>query len=122
MCHFTKKIYSVCQFKFTYNLSIYIYLYSYLIHCIHKGKLTLQKILNVCNYKSKERDKPDFTDLQIAVNKGEYADEIIVIGNYHGKQKNQDKPHNAEEACLLTHKTFEAVLGTQGSFWSQSFF
>lgn len=46
----------------------------------------------------------------------------MVIDNYHGKQQNQDKPHKAEEACLLIRKTFEAVLGTQGSFWSQSFF
>lgn len=62
--------------------------------------------------KAKKGIKPDFTDLQITVNKGEYADEITVIDNYHGKQKNQDKSHKAEEACLLIHKTFEAVLGT----------
>lgn len=31
----------------------------------------------------------------------EYADQIMVNKDCHGKQENQDKPHKAEETCLL---------------------
>lgn len=70
--------------------------------------------------KAKKGDKPDFTDLQIAVNKGEYADEIMVIAIIMESNKTKIN-HKAEEACL-PYINFEAVLGTQGLFWSQSFF
>lgn len=86
MCHFTQKIYIICQLKFIYNLPIYISLSLFLFNSLYsiQDKLTLKKFLNVCNYKSKEllliykRTFADFIDLQIAVNKGEYADQIMV--------------------------------------------